>query len=212
ELHGLSDRYRRMFDDFVKLPAFHELHTEVALPLSLAHLVDGNDGGMIEACSSFGFQTEALQVRVGGPLAKANNFYCNNAIEILLSGPIYHALTAPADFLQQLIVTQVPQHRGSAYSRFRARLRFHIGILDGTAVIRLRRSSLRSRFGRASGYGGRVAIGHRFVRGDAERCFQHATHAKSFRGVRKDFRAALSANSNYGRHIWRNIRSMPERR
>jgi hypothetical protein len=59
---------------------------------------------VIEAGSGFSFEAEALEVRWCGPLAKANNFYGNNAIETLLSGPKYHALTAPTDFLEQLIV------------------------------------------------------------------------------------------------------------
>src|SRR5262249_14948540 len=125
------------------------------------------------------FQSKALEVRWCGPLTKADHFYGNNAIETLLPGPKHHSLTAPTDFLQQLIVTQLSQHRAGAHTRFRARLSFRISILDGTAVI---------------------AIGYSLVRGDTERCFQHATHAKSFRCVGKDFCAALSANSNYAGH------------
>ena len=74
EFHRLPDGHRRVFNYFVKLTAFDELHAEVALAIALAHFVNGNDARMIEARSSFCFQTEALEVRFGGPLPKANDF------------------------------------------------------------------------------------------------------------------------------------------
>ena len=66
--------HRRVFNHFVKLTAFDKLHAEVALPIALANLVNGDDACMIEAGSSFCFQTKALEVRFSGPLPKANDF------------------------------------------------------------------------------------------------------------------------------------------
>ena len=74
EFHRLPDRHRRALDYFVKLAAFDKLHAEVALAIALADLVDGDDARMIEAGGSFGFQSKALEVRFGGPLAEANDF------------------------------------------------------------------------------------------------------------------------------------------
>ena len=70
----LPDRHRCVFNYFVKLTAFNKLHAEVALAIALADLVDWDDARMIEARSGFGFQPKALEVRFGGPLAKANDF------------------------------------------------------------------------------------------------------------------------------------------
>ena len=43
-------------------------------------------------------------------------------------------------------------------------------------------------------------------RENPERCFEHAPGAKSFRCVGKDFRAALSTNSNYSDHAGESLR------
>ena len=42
--------------------------------------------------------------------------------------------------------------------------------------------------------------GYRCIRGNPERCFQQARGAKPARRVRKDFRAAFAANSDYSAH------------
>jgi hypothetical protein len=55
---------------------------------------------MIELRRGFCFAAEALQVRVSCPLANANDLYRDCAIETLLPGAKYYALTAPTDFLQ----------------------------------------------------------------------------------------------------------------
>src|SRR6476469_2035862 len=74
EFHGLTNRHRRALNYFVKLAAFDKLHAEVALPIALAHLVDWDDARMVKARRGLGFQTEALDMRFGGPLPKANDF------------------------------------------------------------------------------------------------------------------------------------------
>src|SRR5581483_8412761 len=48
------------------------------------------------------------------------------------------------------------------------------------------------------------------IREEAERCFEHAAGAKSFRRIGKDFCTALSANSNYARHYLGTGRRMGE--
>jgi hypothetical protein len=72
--------------------------------------MDWNDKWMIEAGSCFRFPAKALQMRFGGPGAKANDFKGDGAIETFLMGTINYALTAPAYFLQQLIVAKISQH------------------------------------------------------------------------------------------------------
>ena len=49
---------------------------------------------MFEAGSSFRFPAKALQVRFGGPGAQAYDLERDSAVETLLMGAIYHALTA----------------------------------------------------------------------------------------------------------------------
>src|SRR6266496_4401987 len=72
EFHCLPDCNRCVFNYFVKLTTFDELHAEVALAFALAHLVDGDDTRMVKARGSFGFQPKTLEVRWCGPLSKSN--------------------------------------------------------------------------------------------------------------------------------------------
>jgi hypothetical protein len=65
---------RPLLDYFIKLAASDESHAEVALAVALAHLVDGHNARVIEAGSSFGFQTKAFEVGFRGPLAKTDDF------------------------------------------------------------------------------------------------------------------------------------------
>jgi hypothetical protein len=55
---------------------------------------------MVKTRSRFGFQTKALEVRSCGPLAKANDFQCNYAVETLLPSSKYDALSAAANLLE----------------------------------------------------------------------------------------------------------------
>ena len=106
QFRRLPDRHRLAPDYFVKLAAFDELHAEVARAIALADLVNGNNAWMFEAGSSFRFPAKALQMRFGGPRAQADHFERDGAIETFLMRAINYALTAPADFLQQLVVAE----------------------------------------------------------------------------------------------------------
>ena len=46
----------------------------------------------------------------GGPLAKADHFECDRAVEALLSRAVNHPLAAPADFLQQFVIAKVTEY------------------------------------------------------------------------------------------------------
>src|SRR4030095_3004430 len=73
EFHCLPDRKRSVFNYLIKLAALDKLHTEVALAIAFAYLVDGHDAGMVETRGGFSFKSEALEVCFGGPLAKADD-------------------------------------------------------------------------------------------------------------------------------------------
>ena len=77
QFHRLPDRHRRALDYFVELTAFDKLHAEVACAVALAHFVDRDNARMIETGGGFCFQTKALEVRFGGPLAETNDFQSN---------------------------------------------------------------------------------------------------------------------------------------
>ena len=87
---------------------FDKLHADNTSH-ALADFVDGNDARMIET-SGFGFPAKTFQMRFGGPRAQANYFERDGAIETLLMSAINNTLTAPADFLQQLVVAKVAEH------------------------------------------------------------------------------------------------------
>src|SRR5215472_12118052 len=102
----LPNRQRRALDYFVELAAFNELHAEVTRAVTVAYLIDWHDTWMIETCGSFGFPTKPLQVVFASPLTETDDFEGDYAVESLLSRPEHHALPAPTDFFQQLIVAQ----------------------------------------------------------------------------------------------------------
>src|SRR5262249_7923220 len=74
ELCCLPDGNRLVFGYFIKLTTFDKLHAEIALPVPLPYLVDGNDAWMVEARSGSGFQTKALEVHFRCPLTEADDF------------------------------------------------------------------------------------------------------------------------------------------
>ena len=55
---------------------------------------------MIEAGSGFRFPAKALQMRFGRPMAEANHFEGNCAVETFLPRTINHTLAAATDYLQ----------------------------------------------------------------------------------------------------------------
>src|SRR5262249_53148381 len=74
EFRCMSSRDRRALCHVIELSAVDELHAEVAGTLALAHFVNGNDAWMIQVRGRFGFPAKALQMRLRGPLPKANDF------------------------------------------------------------------------------------------------------------------------------------------
>src|SRR6266699_2938318 len=74
EFHRMPNRHRCVCYYFVKLAAFNKLHTEVAVAIAFAHLVDGHDGWVIETRRSFSFQTKAFKMRFGRPLPESDDF------------------------------------------------------------------------------------------------------------------------------------------
>src|SRR4030095_16547546 len=109
EFHRLSERHRLSLDYLVKLAALDKSHAEVARAVPLAHLIDGYNPWMFETRGSFSLPAKTLQVRFGGPRAHANHLECHCAIETLLPGAKYHALTTPTDHLQQFVIAQLSQ-------------------------------------------------------------------------------------------------------
>src|SRR5262249_6204480 len=94
----------------------------------------------------------------------------DSAIETFLVRTINHPLTAAANFLQQFIIAKVaedvcPPRNGLAVASCpRSFLSIHYQhAIIAVGIIRLRRSSLRSRFGGVGGYGGRVDLGCKII-------------------------------------------------
>src|SRR5439155_6091594 len=107
----LPDRHRGSPDNFVKLAAFDKLHAEVALAVPLADFVDRNGTGMLQPGCGFGLETETFEVCFGGPLAQSDDFQRDDAIETLLAGAKYYALSAAANLLEQFVITEIHQKR-----------------------------------------------------------------------------------------------------
>src|SRR5207249_230572 len=120
------------------------------------------------------FATESLQMRFSGPMSQTDYFESYCAVETFLPGAINYALSAAADLLQQFIVAKVGECFCSI--RFLISVRRWHGIWAGVTD---------------PGYS---------VREQRKACLEQAHGAKSFRRVGKNFRTALSTNSEYAGH------------
>ena len=67
------DRHRLAFRELVERAALDQFHAEEARPIRLAHFVNGNDIGVIQARRSLRFQPESFKVRLRRPLARPDN-------------------------------------------------------------------------------------------------------------------------------------------
>jgi hypothetical protein len=152
------------------LSAFDEFHAEVARLIALAHFINRDNGWMLETGGGFRFATETFEVRLRGPMPQADDLECNRAVETFLPRAINHALTAAADFLLQFVIAEISQHL--CPPRCFVSTRYWRAII-AAGVIRLRRSSLRSRFGGVPRLrdGGRADPGYRFIAKQIETCF-----------------------------------------
>src|SRR5213595_3649482 len=90
----VTDRHRFALRDGIELAALHQSHAEVTGAISLADFINWNDARMVETGGGFCLQTETLEMLLRGPLAETDNFYCNCAVETLLSRAKHNALTA----------------------------------------------------------------------------------------------------------------------
>ena len=69
---------------------------------------------MLQTGGRFRFAPEAFQVRLGRPMAEANDLQRDCAVQTFLPRAIDHALTAATDFLEQFVITKLSQHLGRA--------------------------------------------------------------------------------------------------
>ena len=129
-------------------------------------------------------------MRFSRPLAEANDFQRDCAVETLLARSKHHALTAAADFLQQVVIAKVSQYLGSTRCFFTMvsssrsiRFRIFIGIVV-------------------------IASGYRCVQKQTKSYLEQAGCAKSFGRVGKDLRPALSTNSRHAGHHGRVARAL----
>src|SRR5206468_7390143 len=65
---------------------------------------------MLQARSGFRFATETLQMCFCSPVAQADHLQCHCAVKAFLARAVNYALSAPTDFLQQLVIAKVTQH------------------------------------------------------------------------------------------------------
>src|SRR5205814_6022213 len=109
----------------------------------------------------------------GGPMTETDYLERYGAVETFLTGPINHALTAAADFLQQFIVAQVDRRFCQTRSFPDLGRSMGVTISNRTAL---------------------VVGGQRRGRKQTETCLKQTGRAKSFRSGCKDFYFALSTN------------------
>src|SRR5205085_6386926 len=119
-----------------------------------------------------------LQMRFSGPMAKADHFQRDRAVQTFLPGAINYALSTATDLLEQFVVPKVG--KGLCSIRFLLITRqWHAFTRAG--VIPLLRD-------------------YRFAREEIEAGLEEASGAKSLRCVGENLRSALSTKSKYAAH------------
>jgi VPDSG-CTERM motif len=114
EFRRTANRDRLALCHFIELSAVDEIHAEVAATFALPDFMNWHDKWMVEAGSRFRFSTKALQMRFCSPRTQAYDFERNGAIETFLMGAINYALSAAANFFQQLVVAEFHLHQHCA--------------------------------------------------------------------------------------------------
>ena len=76
------------------------------LGLVLAHFVDGDDIGVVEAGSGLSFEAEALHLRGGGELAGGDHFERHGPVQTYLARAIDDAHAATGQFAEDFVVAK----------------------------------------------------------------------------------------------------------
>src|SRR4051794_37109549 len=137
---------------------------------------------MIEAGGGFCFSPKTCQMCPASPLTEADDLERDGAIKTLLSGAKDDPLSSASDLGDQFVIAKLSQQAG----RTRCLVVIRRCVWVGTFKL-VRRIAV-------------VARGPTVARRNPQRRFQNASGAKPFRGVRKDFGDALSANSDDSDH------------
>ena len=128
---------------------------------------------MLEAGGGFRLESKTLEMRFRCPLAESNDFERNRAVETFLPRTKHYALTASANFFQQLVVAKLSEHLCR-----RAAL-----LVEAVSALVLHRDGLSS-----------------LVHEQTKAGLEETTWAASLRSVGWDFGPALWANSEYASH------------
>src|SRR5439155_21303590 len=79
---------------------------EAARANAYTALINWKNAGIVQAGGRFRSATESFHVRFRGPMTQGDNLECDDAIETFLPGTVNHALAAPTDFFQWLVITE----------------------------------------------------------------------------------------------------------
>src|SRR5438034_5275644 len=142
---------------------------------------------MLEAGSGFRFATETLQMRFCSPVAQADHLQCHCAVKAFLPGAVNYALTAPTDFLQQLVIAKVTQHSWWTHSL--------LSIQCWQAII----------------VAGVIAPGYRFTAEQTEAGLKQTSSANAPPRGGGNFRAALCTEFGASRHVTRRTITRPNK-
>src|SRR5438094_6826553 len=94
---------------------------------------------MLEARSGFRFATETLEMCFCSPVAQADHLQGHCAVKAFLARAVNYTLTAPTDFLQQLVIAKVGEHLCAIrfLSYLRKWLAWRAGVIDpGYRIVR----------------------------------------------------------------------------
>ena len=109
ERHALPRVVPQRGADFLQASAGREFHAEEREAVfALAHFVDRQNVGMIEARGGLRFAAEAGERFAGVGVITQDPFHGDDAAGMALAGAVDHAHAAPPDFLEDFVVSEAP--------------------------------------------------------------------------------------------------------
>jgi hypothetical protein len=95
----------------------HQVHGEILQPLVLAHLVDGDDVGMLQFRRRCGFGAETLDDLGSGKLPGRHQLHRHHATQAPLSRAPDDPHAALGDFPEQFVIPELPDEGRSRAAR-----------------------------------------------------------------------------------------------
>ncbi len=106
---GLFGRHRPLANDLRKVLARDVLHGKVVVPVMLADVVDSNNVGVLQVGGRLGLNPKPPNITLVGQVAGKDHLDRHGPVETDLAGLVDDSHRTAGDFLQVLVVAELPQ-------------------------------------------------------------------------------------------------------